>query len=260
MPWRRCWCDRATRRRLAPWWKRRKVRQRNARAHRAEYHLAIAAYQKVMGLGQGPGYYGYRYSPMMEIARNYAKLGDAREAMDWIDRALAAGFRPLDELQHDETFASLRGLARFREEVGLPPAHLSRVQGWRFDLHLFAREARRLHYGYRNRASATSREKFDDAVLQLDRRISSLTDLQIEVEMMKIVALLGDGHTMIGFREWPVALPVAFYKFQEGLFIVSATPSYKSLLGARLVSINHQNADEALQEMRLLIGRENEMR
>jgi hypothetical protein len=214
-----------------------------------------------MELGQGPGYYGYRYSPMMDIARCYAKLGDAKEAMGWIDRALDAGFRPLDELVHDDAFASLREVARFREQAGLPPSSgISRAEGWRFDLHLFAREARRLHYGYRNHAASTDRQKFDEAVLQLDRSIPSLTDLQIEVAMMKIVALLGDGHTMIGPREWPVALPITFYKFQEGLFIVSADPSYKNLVGARVLSINHQSADEAFEAMQVIIGRENKMR
>jgi tetratricopeptide (TPR) repeat protein len=90
------------------------------RVRRREYVSAIAAYKRVTELGQGPGFYGYRYTPLMDIARCYARLGNRKKAMTWIDQALADGFRPLEDLQHDEAFVNLREMPHFRAQAGLP--------------------------------------------------------------------------------------------------------------------------------------------
>ena len=86
-----------------------------------------------------------------------------------------------------------------------------------------AREMARRH---RNLYHTVSRERFDSAVAALDRRIPRLERHQVIVELARIVALVGDGHTniaptrdsAIGFR----TLPVKLYLFSDGLFIRAA--------------------------------------
>ena len=92
----------------------------------------------------------------------------------------------------------------------MPP---DEARAWREDLHSMAREMERTH---KNLYHTTSREQFASAVDALDERIPDLERHEVIVEMAKIVAAAGDGHTNIyptrdakvGFH----ALPLAFTK------------------------------------------------
>src|SRR3982751_2960769 len=80
---------------------------------------------------------------------------------------------------------------------------------WRDDLHFMVPEMERTH---KNLYHATPREEFAARVAALDARIPSLQRHEIIVEMTKIVAAVGDGHTnispardaKIGFRTLPI--------------------------------------------------------
>ena len=100
------------------------------------------------------------------------------------------------------------------------PIQAQTADGWRADLATMASEMEQVH---RNLYHSVSREQFAAMVTALSERIPTLTRHEIIVEMMRIAAAVGDGHTninpardpKIGFRE----LPVAFYFFENGLFI-----------------------------------------
>jgi hypothetical protein len=134
------------------------------------------------------------------------------------------------------------------------------VAAWREDLAHMAREMSRRH---RNLYHSVSRADFDSAVAALDRRIPSLARHQIIVEMARIAAMVGDGHTnitptrdpKIGFR----VLPLKLYSFRDGWFVRSATRSHAGLVGARVVRIGHADPDEAYRRVRQIIGRDNDM-
>jgi hypothetical protein len=108
-----------------------------------------------------------------------------------------------------------------------------------------------------------SRAAFDSAVATLDARIPTLRRHQIILELARIVALVGDGHTniapardpKIGFRTYPVAL----YLFSDGLFIRAADSTHAGLVGARVVRIGGHSVEQAYAAVRPLIGRDNEM-
>src|SRR4030095_192891 len=82
---------------------------------------------------------------------------------------------------------------------------------WREDLRVMAEEMPRRH---RNLFHTMTREQFEAAVASLDARIPALERHQIIVEMARIVALVGRGHTnvaptrdpKIGFRTYTIAL------------------------------------------------------
>lgn len=48
------------------------------------------------------------------VARLHARLGHEKEALDWLERAAAAGLLSVQELRADEAFATLREQERFR--------------------------------------------------------------------------------------------------------------------------------------------------
>ena len=131
---------------------------------------------------------------------------------------------------------------------------------WRADLRTMMEALPRVH---RNLYHTTSKQAFDSAAAALDARIPTLARHQIILEMARIVALAGDGHTniyptrdpAIGFQ----TLPIAMYLFSDGLYIRSAHQSQASLAGARVVRIGDASPDEALRRVRDVVGRDNEM-
>ena len=148
--------------------------------------------------------------------------------------------------------------AGFCQAGGAPaPADAER---WREDLRFMASEMPRRH---RNLFHTMTRPQFEEAVRRLDRRIPTLARHQIIVEMARIAAMVGDGHTnvaptrdpKIGFRAYPVRL----YLFRDGLFVRAAASEWADVVGSRVLRIGRASADEAYRAVRDLIGRDNEM-
>ena len=134
------------------------------------------------------------------------------------------------------------------------------AERWREDLRYMAEQMPLRH---NNLFHTMTRAQFDAAVRRLDERIPQLARHQIIVEMARIAAMVGDGHTnvaptrdpKIGFRQ----LPVKLYLFKDGMFVRAAERSHADLLGARVVRIGTAQADEAVARAREIIGRDNEM-
>ncbi|HUQ20520.1 MAG TPA: hypothetical protein VM099_12975 [Gemmatimonadaceae bacterium] len=131
---------------------------------------------------------------------------------------------------------------------------------WRADLKVLMTGVQKLHA---NMYHATSRASFDSAAKDLDERIPSLQRHEIIAGMMRIVAMVGDGHTniypsrdqVIGFHQ----LPVALYLFKDGMFVRAADSAHADLVGARVVGIGDATIDDAYARAKPYIGRDNEM-
>lgn len=226
-----------------------------ARHNNQDYASAISAYEKAMSLGVN----GLRSDIPYRVARCYARLGKLDLALDWFEKAMKLGYRDLQNAQQDADLEPLHSDPRFRELTATAdPTSMSRDEGWRFDLRLMAREiARRGYAPFRQ----ISREEFDRRVAILDRKVPKLTDMQIVIEMMKLTAAVGDGHTMIyAFFERPELLqnvPVEFAFFEEGLFIVAADLRFSDLLGTQVIRFGDHSVAEVSQALDPLISRDN---
>jgi tetratricopeptide (TPR) repeat protein len=134
------------------------------------------------------------------------------------------------------------------------------AERWREDLRYMAEQMPLRH---NNLFHTMTREQFDAAVRRLDERIPRLARHQIIVELARIAAMVGDGHTnvsptrdpKIGFRQ----LPVKLYLFKDGLFVRAAERSHSDLVGARVVKIGTADADEAVSRAGEIVGHDNEM-
>jgi tetratricopeptide (TPR) repeat protein len=134
------------------------------------------------------------------------------------------------------------------------------AEKWREDLRHMAREMEARH---KNLFHTTTREQFEGAVSRLHERIPALARHQIVVELARIAASVGDGHTnvaptrdpKIGFR----TLPFKLYLFKDGLFVRAAERGHAELLGARVVKVGDLAAEEAVARARELVARDNEM-
>jgi tetratricopeptide (TPR) repeat protein len=159
-------------------------------------------------------------------------------------------------------FAFVFGATATAQTSPAPPTPLSPAQAaaWREDLRYMAAEMAKRH---KNLYHSVSKERFEGAVAALDARIPSLARHQVIVEMARIAALVGDGHTniaptrdpKIGFR----SLPVRFYLFKDGLFVRAAQEDQGRLAGARVVQLGRVTPEQAYSRVRELVGRDNEM-
>ena len=136
----------------------------------------------------------------------------------------------------------------------VPAADLA---GWRTDLQLLATELPRRHPAPFLRITAA---QWDSATRRADRRLAGLTRNGILVEFYRLVALLGDAHTVLqpdlslGLRYYPLEL----YAFDDGLFVRRADSAHADLVGARVLRIGRVSADSALAAAATILSHENE--
>jgi hypothetical protein len=143
-------------------------------------------------------------------------------------------------------------------EVG-KPAELTAAQ-WREDLRFMAREMERRH---KNLYHHVSKTQFDAAVADLDARIPSLERNEIIVGMMRIAAMVGDGHTRVdprkdtrfGFR----SLPLKLYLFEDGIYVRAAAPGHAALVGARIEAVGGVPIGEAIRRVAEIASRDNDI-
>jgi tetratricopeptide (TPR) repeat protein len=144
--------------------------------------------------------------------------------------------------------------------VGVGAVDAAEAARWREDLRYAAAEMRARHQNlFHNLTPA----RFESAVGELDARIPTLARHQIIVELARIAALVGDGHTnvyptrdpKIGFH----TLPFKLYLFKDGLFVRAARREQVALVGSRVLSIGGVPAEEAVTRVGELVGRDNEM-
>ncbi|MEQ8860384.1 MAG: hypothetical protein RIC56_17225 [Pseudomonadales bacterium] len=196
------------------------------------------------------------------MAQAMAQSGDRDAALAWLERALAAPLEDRPALKTDEAFAALRDDARFRRLAGFAPADLDdRVAGWRYDLEFFADEARRLHAAPDRRAWS---EAFAAAVAGLAARVPELDDVAVAVELQRIVAgQLADGHSRIRSAPtqrvpFPGLLPLEFYFFSDGLFVIGAGEAHADLIGRRVQAIGGRPLDDVLADLAPYVSRDND--
>lgn len=146
--------------------------------------------------------------------------------------------------------------------VNAQPAPLapSDVQRWHADLAFLRTEMPARHA---NLFHAMSREEFDSVLTSIDSRLPTLARSQVIVELEKLAAMIGDGHSnvgpwrdsVIGFR----TLPIALYWFDDGIIVRAADEAHANLIGARIIGINGVSIDSVVARIRPLISRDNEM-
>ena len=147
-------------------------------------------------------------------------------------------------------------LAAHAQQSSSPPANLTAEQ-WREDLRFMVAEMRSRHA---NLYHEVSREKFDAAVADLDGRIPQLQRNQIIVGLMRIAALVGDGHTRVDPRKDKAfafrSLPLKLYWFDDGIFIRAASPEYRDLVGARIEAVGGVPVAQAIARTSEIVSKE----
>lgn len=109
-----------------------------------------------------------------------------------------------------------------------------------------------------------SREAFDAAVDELIGRLPELSDDEVLVGLMRLVAMISsrgrDGHMGL----WPPdnsdvvhRFPIRVWEFPEGLFVTAARAPNGDLVGTRIVAIGGVPIEEVLERLDPVVPRDN---
>jgi len=220
---------------------------------------AISAAEHVQRLG-----FVSRSSLSYRLAQLNARAGQTDEALRWIERALQQGYEQRPRIQSDDFFVGLHADPSFiRLAAIIPSNQLSRTEGLRFDIDYLVEEARRMH-GSPERQAFSS--QFDQEAKDLWRAIPELSDAEVMTGMMRLLAILADGHTGIygpdpdsPLEIGSKVLPLKLYWFAEGVYIVDGVGSAAEFAGSRVVKFGDLSAEETLKRLSSIRGVDNPM-
>lgn len=138
-----------------------------------------------------------------------------------------------------------------------PPRAGDRDERWRQDVRYLGSELARMH---RNAYHTISEAQYWDAVRSLEERVPALSDGQIAVEMMRLVASVGDAHTEFSSQgKVPLrGLPIDLRWYADGLYVRGVSPDYPEAVGRRVLKIGPLEAEQAYQAALPYISHEND--
>jgi hypothetical protein len=139
-----------------------------------------------------------------------------------------------------------------------PSTRVDRVSGWKSDIAFWLEQLRKQHYVYKSKPLPAPLVKGAD---ELTGNIPKFSDERVLFEMQRLAAYVGDGHTYV----LPLAaehvpgsvIPLRFYLFSDGLFVIDATNGNEKWIGSKLISIGQTSSAVLLQRMRPAISSDN---
>ncbi len=136
------------------------------------------------------------------------------------------------------------------------PVSLTAEQ-WREDLRFVARSISQSH---KNAYHQIDKATLDTAFGELESRIDEMEPYEIVLETMRIVALVGDGHTQ--FRAWGSGLlrlyPIEIELFSDGIFVVGASVEHAELIGAKVERVGSGDAESVMNAVFPFVPGDNE--
>ena len=220
------------------------------------YSEAIEAYLECEQLGFSPKW------TAIGLGFSHMGLEEVDEAARWFEKAVTIDPSMIGELPgYSEHLKPFLGPKRYTSIFG-PEADesWSRVEGWRADLDFLYKVLKRSHYDFDVK---TPQRTWDERVRELREQVPSLDDHEMALELAKIAALAGDGHTHL----WPQfserfsfhVLPLLLYPFEDGVFIRAAAPEYAELAGAKVIRIGAIPIEDLAEGVAEYHGHENPM-
>lgn len=134
--------------------------------------------------------------------------------------------------------------------------NLTKAQ-WQADVKFLGEELPKRH---RNLFHKLKREDFETAIKTFHDNVPKMTKEEIMVNFLRIAAMVKDGHTSIGSRQFTQGevYPMQLFLFADGLFILKASPEYSEMVGGRIVKIGNLNVDEVMEKVGKLAATDNE--
>jgi hypothetical protein len=129
----------------------------------------------------------------------------------------------------------------------------SRINKWIEDIEQFKSELPKRH---KNLFFKQNKNKFHSQIEDLKQNLENYDNYTIIVSMAQIVASIRDAHTTLII---PAAsfLPLEFYWFEEGIYIIATSNKNKNLLNCKVTHIDGIPIDDIIQGFEGIISHEN---
>ncbi|QSE99142.1 S41 family peptidase [Fulvivirga lutea] len=209
--------------------------------------------KEALKYGKWPDIYCYY------LAANYMSLNKPDSAFYWLDRSVY-DFKWPDyrRLKTSIFFEAINSDPRFKKYFGLYPEVSEKVDRRLADLNFMVEKLQSIHY---NIYSKTSKEIWEARLNAVINNVQKYSDHEFILELIKLAALAGDGHTKLVYpEEGDYAfhqLPISLYQFKEGFFVNAATDEFSDLIGKKLVSIGGLSVHEIFGHSIVYAGHEN---
>jgi len=146
-------------------------------------------------------------------------------------------------------------LSIFVIAASLSAQNVDRVQQWRDDLAVLKTELSQKH---KDLFFKLNRDEFEREAARIHDAIPTMSDAEIKIDIIRLVAMAGDGHTQVWWSADDFRLvPISFYRFSDGWFVVRAGGEYKRTLGARLVKIGDTDIEKAVEALSPFVACDN---
>jgi tetratricopeptide (TPR) repeat protein len=227
-------------------------------------HLAAAtAHARAHGIGVP----SYPERHAAEAARSYARALQPGVAIKWLRTALEDRYLDPQSLVAEPVFDPIRSDPEFKAFAATrqPRPASTRLEQWEADLDFLVEEVKRVKL--EPRAGREKAERFLAAAAALRPRLAALSDSQAVVEMQKLMALFQEGHNTARFIYGPETtgketfkqIPITFYIFPSGVYVIGADTAHSDLIGARVERFGTISADEAVKRVGAVIDRDTDM-
>lgn len=232
-----------------------------------QYPNAINALKQHLDLGGGTVLTGNPIGSnpsndiMIQIAKAYAFNGDKSNMMLWLQKGFTARYDEKPFLIGDPAFESFKNDNDFKALFGIDTyENISRDIAWKKDLFYLEKRIKELLHPNNK---ALIKTDFSKSIQNIIAKITTLSNEEIVVEVMKVIGNLGSGHNLIIPTTPKLGtlkkMPVQFYQFSDGLFIVDAEKGYEQWIGYEVKSIANTSVEEALKKTSAVNARDNDM-
>jgi hypothetical protein len=147
--------------------------------------------------------------------------------------------------------------ATFRMPAPPAPQAKTRDGRWQQDVRYLGAQLPRLHI---DAFHTTDRETFERAIAALDAAVPEMSDTEIVLEILRIVAAAGDAHT----RAVPppsMALnlyPLRLRWLKDGFYVTGAAEAYQDAVGAKVVQISNTPIEDVFDAVAPFVAHETE--
>lgn len=223
--------------------------------HLKKWDSAIYYFKKANWVGYNIAESNYN------LACCYALENNLEEAYNWLQNAINQQPSFYYAWMDDADLQILKRSTYFLDKLyHYNRQATDRNSKWQADIDFFNDRMQQFHYSI---FQHISKKEWNDRIVLLKSKIDSLKDFELIVELMKITALVGDGHTVVvpplnGVNVFHRA-PFLTYFFDDGLYITEAFKSYNRLLGTKILTINNIPINEVMNKVKTVIPHDNQV-
>jgi hypothetical protein len=141
----------------------------------------------------------------------------------------------------------------------MPEPNAATPDQWKADLVFLRTKLEQLHP---DAFANVSRTDLDAVQKDIEQQLPHLDDPSSALQLQRLVAAIRDGHTSVALpaitQRGTEMLPLEFYLFEDGMYVVGADRSAESALGAKVERIGKLSIAEVIQRATPYVSADNE--